>query len=112
MAKDSDNQVWIIQILAQSNNQLKPKPLLILPILEEFSDIFLEPTSLPSQRQIEHGIELYDNIKPPPLIRYRYSPQQLEEIEAQVKTLLERGFIEPSISAYGSPSSADHETYR
>lgn len=103
MAEDNGNQVWIMQILAQPPKPPKPKPLLNLPILEEFSDVFAEPTSLPPQRQIEHGIDLYDNAKPPPLIRYRYSPLQLEEIETQVKTLLERGFIEPSISAFGAP---------
>lgn len=34
---------------------------------------------------------------------YRLDPTELTEVKAQVTDLLERGLIEPSTSAYGSP---------
>ena len=34
---------------------------------------------------------------------YRLAPAELTEVKAQVVDLLERGLIEPSTSAYGSP---------
>jgi hypothetical protein len=34
---------------------------------------------------------------------YRYSPIEMEEMEKQIKTLLELGYIRPSQSPYGAP---------
>ena len=34
---------------------------------------------------------------------YRLSPEEVTEVKAQLTDLLQRGFVEPSTSAWGSP---------
>ena len=70
-----------------------------------YADIFEPSTGLPPDRGIEHVIPLIPDAQPVPQRMYRLAPAELTEVKAQVTDLLERGLIEPSTSAYGSPSS-------
>jgi hypothetical protein len=74
-------------------------------LLTEFQDVFPEelPNELPPDRGVHHTIPLEENAKPPFRPLYRVSPAELKEIEAQVKALLDKGFIEPSASPFGAP---------
>ena len=60
------------------------------------------PENKPAKLPFEHEIKLKDKVPvsaPPRWVTY----SQREEIDKQIKSLLERGFIEPSHSPYGSP---------
>ena len=61
------------------------------------------PPGLPPLRDTEHTIPLVPGSKPVFRPPYRLSPAEREEVEKQVKHLLEMGYITPSSSPYGSP---------
>ena len=61
------------------------------------------PTGLPPDRGIEHVIPLVPGAEAVPQRMYRLAPAELTEVKSQVTDLLERGLIEPSTLAYGSP---------
>lgn len=60
------------------------------------------PNGLPPDRGMSHTIDTGNS---PPVSRpmYRLSTKEKQEVEAQVKELLTKGFIQPSNSPYGSP---------
>ncbi|KAD5961141.1 hypothetical protein E3N88_12614 [Mikania micrantha] len=80
-----------------------PVPDPIQPLLQEFTAIFQEPTTLPPFRSHFHSIPLLPNSTPPNIRPYRYPHSQKAEIEKQVQELLSAGFIQPSNSPYSSP---------
>ena len=63
------------------------------------------PPGLPPHRDItaEHTIPLVPGSTPPKQVIYRLSPAEKEEVVRQVKELLAKGYIQPSISPYGAP---------
>ena len=74
-------------------------------VLDEFKDRFEKdlPPGLPPHREVDFHVTLEENAIPPSASPYRHSPVENEEIRRQVKTMLERGFIRPSISEYAAP---------
>lgn len=72
-------------------------------LLVEFEDLFVEPTSLPPDRILEHTIHLKPNTEPVNVRSYRYSPFQKAEIERLVKEMLSKQIIRPSQSPFASP---------
>jgi len=73
-------------------------------MLQEFSDVLSGlPDELPPIRASDHRIELVPGSTPPVSRIYPLSGAQLAELRAQLQELLERGFIRPSTSPYGSP---------
>ena len=73
-------------------------------VLEKFKDVFEPlPSGLPPEREMAHTIPLEEGSKPPFRPIYRLSPKELEEAKRQVQEYLEKGWIEPSASPYGSP---------
>ncbi|KAL0373052.1 UNVERIFIED_CONTAM: Transposon Ty3-G Gag-Pol polyprotein [Sesamum calycinum] len=71
-------------------------------ILEEFNDVFQEPTELPPKRMIEHQIDLYPGAIPNKQTPYRYTHAQKAEIKTLVKEMLEARIIRPSQSSFSS----------
>jgi hypothetical protein len=65
--------------------------------------VFQEPQQLPPQRSFDHSIPLVQGVKPINIKPYRYSPEQKNEIEAQIKHMLQQGTIQPSTSPFASP---------
>jgi hypothetical protein len=65
--------------------------------------VFQEPQQLPPQRSFDHSIPLVQGVKPININPYRYSPEQKDEIEAQIKQMLQQGIIQPSTSPFASP---------
>lgn len=98
------NEVWAVAIV-QTNTEVKtaPLPTEIQTVLEEFSDVFANPTELPPERPYDHAIPLQNGATPVNARPYRYSPAHKDEIEKQVKQMLEAGVIVPSMSPYASP---------
>jgi hypothetical protein len=72
-------------------------------IVEEFLDVFAEPTGLPPSRSHDHAIILKQDAQPVSVRPYRYPYYQKEEIEKIVRELLESGVIQPSQSPFSSP---------
>jgi hypothetical protein len=72
-------------------------------LLKDNEASFATPTKLPPHRSFDHNIELMQGVQPVNLKPYRYSPQQKDEIEQQVKEMMAQGIIKPSQSPFASP---------
>ena len=60
------------------------------------------PPKLPPLRDVEHVIETGD-AKPVSRPPFKMSPLELDELQRQLKDLLDKGFIQPSSSPWGAP---------
>ena len=74
-----------------------------IPIVKEFPNVFPDDISgLPPDRAIEFVIELFPGTKPISIPPYIMAPAELKELKAQLKELLNKGFIRPSTSPWGA----------
>jgi len=74
-------------------------------LLDKFKHVFAEiPPGIVERSTIPHlNIELEPGRTPPVGVQYRLSKPEKEECEKQIKEALEKGWIEPSTSAFGAP---------
>lgn len=75
----------------------------IAVLLEEFASVFRPLSDLPPKRYCDHSIPLIQGAKPVHIRPYRYAPALKTEIEKQIAEMLQKGIIQPSISAFSSP---------
>ncbi|XP_070015155.1 uncharacterized protein [Nicotiana sylvestris] len=68
-------------------------------VFEVFPDKL--PGILPD-REIDFGIDVLPNMRPISIPPYRMAPAELRELKEQLKDLLEKGFIQPSVSPWGA----------
>ncbi|XLR59819.1 hypothetical protein S83_010491 [Arachis hypogaea] len=78
-------------------------------VLEEYQEVFQEPTELPPPREIEHQIHLQQGADPVNVRPYRYPHHQKEEIEKLVEEMLQAGVIRESHSAFSNPVLLVHK---
>ena len=71
-------------------------------MITEYSDAF-EPPGMPLEREVNHKIELEPGATPPYHRQYRVSAAELAEVWHQLDEYLEKGWIRPSSSQYGTP---------
>jgi hypothetical protein len=74
-------------------------------LVDEFTDVFPDdlPNELPPKRNVDFAIELENGHTPPSRPPYRLGHRELAELKKQLDELLEKGFIQPSVSPYGAP---------
>ena len=72
-------------------------------LLQEFLDLFNNPSSLPSIREVDHRITLKEGTEPVNVRPYRYAHYQKNEIEKQVQDMLTTEIVRPSTSPFSSP---------
>jgi len=78
----------------------------IKAVLDEYKDVFPNdlPKGLPPVRQgHQFRIDLEDETPPVHRPIYKLSPLELDEAKKQIQYMLDKGFIRPSDSPYGSP---------
>ncbi|XP_026384181.1 uncharacterized protein LOC113279725 [Papaver somniferum] len=75
----------------------------LLPLLQEFQDIFAEPTKLPPQRSLDHTIPLQPNSTHVNQRAYKFPYIQKGVVEQLVKEMIDSGIIQPSHSPFASP---------
>ena len=71
--------------------------------MNEFSEVF--PNDLPDippEQKLDFGIDLLPETNPISIPPHRMAPYELKELKAQLKYLLNKGFIRPSISLWGA----------
>ncbi|GBG79829.1 hypothetical protein CBR_g30093 [Chara braunii] len=71
-------------------------------VVAKYPDLFEEPTGV-VDREVVHAIEIIPGSSIPKGRIYRMSPGELDELRRQLKELIEKGWIRPSVSPYGSP---------
>jgi hypothetical protein len=81
----------------------KTVPKIVAMVIDTYEEIFERPTGLPPHRKYDHTIPLMPGASPVNLRPYRYSPMQKNEIEKQVREMMEQGVIQPSSSPFASP---------
>lgn len=75
-----------------------------IPVVSEFADVFpAEIPGFPPVREVEFGIELIPGVSPISRAPYRMAPAELRELKVQLQDLLDKGYIRPSVSPWGSP---------
>ena len=58
---------------------------------------------VPHPREIDIDIDLEPATKPILIPPYKMSPTELKDFKLQLKDLIDKGFIQPSISPWGAP---------
>ena len=72
-------------------------------LLQEYAEVFVEPTHLPSIRIQDHRISLKDETQTVRLRPYKYPSIQKDELEKMIQQMLEVGIIRNSCSSFASP---------
>jgi hypothetical protein len=74
-------------------------------LLWEFRDVFPEEVPrLPPKRDLDFSIDLIPGAVPTSRVPYRISTPELVELKMQLKEMLEKGYIRPSVSPWGEPT--------
>jgi hypothetical protein len=74
------------------------------PILREYIDVFPEEVpGLPPRRDIDFSIELASGAVPVSRTPYWMSTPELVELKMQLKEMMDKGYIRPSMSSWGAP---------
>ncbi|XP_069149168.1 uncharacterized protein [Solanum lycopersicum] len=75
-----------------------------IPVVSEFSEIFAtDLPGLPPDRDINFCIDVEPGSRPISIPPYHMAPAELKELKEQLKDLLSKGFIRPSVSLWGAP---------
>jgi hypothetical protein len=67
-------------------------------ILKEFEDVFQEVPRLPPKRDIDFSVNLMPRETPMSKSPYRMSMSEMKELQLQLKEILKKGYICPSVS--------------
>ena len=75
-----------------------------IPVIREFPDVFSEELpGVPPEREVDLSIEVVQGTTPISRAPYRMAPTELKELKTQLQELLDKGFIQPSVSPWGAP---------
>ncbi|KAI3725262.1 hypothetical protein L1987_65043 [Smallanthus sonchifolius] len=75
-----------------------------VPVIREYPEVFPKDLpGIPPDREIEFRIDLVPDAQPVAKAPYRLAPVEMKELMAQLDELLEKGFIQLSISPWGAP---------
>ncbi|GBG78561.1 hypothetical protein CBR_g27785 [Chara braunii] len=75
----------------------------IVELLDSYGDVFEAPAGIVPDRPIRHEIILEDRVEPPRGCIYCMSEEELEVLRTQFDDLIDKGWIRPSCSPYGTP---------
>jgi hypothetical protein len=76
-----------------------------IPLVCEYPDVFPDDLpGMPPERDVEFVIELQPGTAPISKRPYRMPPKELAELKNQLQELLDKGYIRPSSSPWGSPA--------
>ncbi|WVZ49402.1 hypothetical protein U9M48_000767 [Paspalum notatum var. saurae] len=95
----------LLQICAvESAANSSPVPQLpeVQAILDEFSSLFAAPTGMSPSRDCDHTIPLVPSASPVFTRSYRLAPTLKDEVEDQIKEMLNSGIIQKSTSPFSS----------
>ena len=102
MMMKHDCKMFLVNVMSTADNG-SVNEAKVNETLKGYECVFEDlPKGLPPDRGIAHTIDTADHA-PVSRSMYRLSIKEKHEVESQVKDLLEKGFIQPSNSPYGSP---------
>ena len=75
-----------------------------IPVVREFPDVFPEELlGIPFEKEVDLAIEIIPGTVPMSRELYRMAPTELKELKSQLQEILDKGFIQPSVSPWGAP---------
>ena len=84
-------------------NDITPNSVEEVRVVRHFPDIFLDDLpGLPPDRDVEFTFDLLLGKDPISLTLYRMTPAELRELKIQLQELVDKGFIQPSVSPWGA----------
>ena len=95
---------WYLLALKESE-RTPPETVLeddVRALLDEFSEVFEEPKGLPPPERSKHCINVPPEARPVSKVPYRLSEPQRQALREQIPALIEKGWIRPSKSPWGS----------
>ncbi|KAG5568314.1 hypothetical protein H5410_064671 [Solanum commersonii] len=94
----------IYHLVQVNDSSAEVPPIQSVPVVKEFPEVFLDDLpGVPPEREIDFDIDLLPDTCPIFIPPYRMAPAELKELKEQLKDLLEKGFIQPSVSPWGAP---------
>ena len=88
----------------ENTNNIDKLKLEDIPILREYSDVFLEEISgLPLKQELDFTIELVPGAVPSSKFPYQMNIPKLNELKSQLKELIDKNYIRPTVSPWGAP---------
>ena len=73
-----------------------------IPVLKEYIDVFPEEIpGLPPKRELDFTIELVPSAVPSSKAPYRMNILEINELNSQLKELIDKKYIRPSVSPWG-----------
>ena len=73
-----------------------------IPVLREYVDVFPEDIpGLPPKRELDFTIELVPSAVPISKAPYRMNIHELNELKSQLKEIIDKKYIRPSVSPWG-----------
>ena len=105
MVYESRCQGQLVGWLTSLTLEDQVRPDLNLPrVVCEYEDVFLdEVQGLSPQRVVDFCIELRPGTSPISMTPHRMAPVELQELRVQLQELLDKAFIRPSTSPWGTP---------
>ncbi|KAH0722658.1 hypothetical protein KY290_005316 [Solanum tuberosum] len=96
---------WCVYHLVQVNDSSIEIPLIqSVSVVKEFPEVFPDDLlRVPLEREIDFGIDVLPDTRPISILPYRIAPAELKDLKEQLKDLLDKGFIQPSVSPWGAP---------
>lgn len=101
-----DSILYMVQLNSLTGNKPPPEPIPteIQSLIDQYQSVFQAIPGIPPKRSGDHTIPLIQGAQPFRLRPYRYNPFQKDEIERQIKELLEKDLIQPNSSPFASPA--------
>ena len=94
-------KAFLASVLDSKRGQIELENILVV---KDFSDVFLEELpGIPPEREVDLSIEILSGTTPTSRAPYRMAPTELKELKIQLQELLDKGFIQPSVSPWGAP---------
>ncbi|WMV57921.1 hypothetical protein MTR67_051306 [Solanum verrucosum] len=98
---------YLYHVLRVNDYNLKTPSLSSFTIVPEFLEVFLDDLpEVPPNRKIEFGIDNFPNTQDINILPYIMAPPELKDLKEQLKYILDKGFIRPSVFPWVLPSSS------
>ena len=93
----------IYHLVRVKDDSVESPSLESVPIVNEFPKVFSDDLpGVPPDREIDFGIDVLPDTQSISIPPYRMTPAELKELKEQLKNLLDKGFIRPSVSPRGA----------
>ena len=94
-------ETFLALLLDSKRGQVDVEKILVV---REFLDVFpKELPGIPLEMEVDLSIEIVLGTAPVSRAPYRMAPAELKELKVQLQELLDKGFVRPSVSPWGTP---------